>query len=107
MIKKLFLDDVTKENTKKRNPNWSQISDHTYRILTIGDSESWKRNSLFSPICQCGGGAEGVGGATCAHSAFVCLLWEHQGSKEREILREFLKFIKVFLLNFFFQKFCI
>ena len=62
MIKKLFLDDVTKENTKKRNPNWSQISDHTYRILTIGDSESWKRNSLFNPICQCGGGAEGVGG---------------------------------------------
>ena len=40
MIKKLFLDDVTKENTKKRNPNRSQISDHTYRILTIGDSES-------------------------------------------------------------------
>ena len=26
------FDDVTKENIKEHNPNWSQIPDHPYRI---------------------------------------------------------------------------
>ena len=30
------FDDVTKENINKHNPNWSQIPDHSYRILIIG-----------------------------------------------------------------------
>ena len=29
------FDDITKENTKKNNLNWSQISDHPCRILVI------------------------------------------------------------------------
>ena len=36
------FDDVTKENIKERSPNWSQVSDHPYRILTIGGSGSGK-----------------------------------------------------------------
>ena len=35
---------------KQHNPNWPQISDHPYRILTIGDSGSGKINSLFNLI---------------------------------------------------------
>ena len=42
--------DATKENIKERNPNWPQIPDHPYRILIIGDSGSWKTNSLFNLI---------------------------------------------------------
>ena len=40
------------------------------------------------------------GGAHFAHGRFFCLLWEHQESWESEIFREFLKFIKVFGLQF-------
>ena len=29
------FDDVIKEETEENNPNWSQIPDHPYRILTI------------------------------------------------------------------------
>ena len=44
--------DVIKENVKKYNPNWPQISDHPYRILIIGDSGFGKTNSLFNLISQ-------------------------------------------------------
>ena len=42
------IDDVTKENIKENNPNWSQIPDYPYRILIIGGSGSEKTNSLFN-----------------------------------------------------------
>ena len=42
------LDNVTKENIKKHNPNWPQIPYHPYRKLIIGDSGSGKINSLFN-----------------------------------------------------------
>ena len=42
------FDDVTKENTKESNPNWSQIFNHTHKILIIGGSGSVKANSLFN-----------------------------------------------------------
>ena len=42
------IDDVTKENVKENNPNWSQIPDYPYRILIIGGSGSGKTNSLFN-----------------------------------------------------------
>ena len=42
------LDDVTKQNSKEYNPNWPQIPDHPYRILTIAGSGSGKTNSLFN-----------------------------------------------------------
>ena len=32
------FDDVVKENIKEQNPNWPQISNHSYRILMIGGS---------------------------------------------------------------------
>ena len=44
--------DVTNENTKGHNPNWSQIPDHPYRILLILDCRSGKKNSLFYLISQ-------------------------------------------------------
>ena len=34
------FNDVTKENIKEHNPNWSQIPDHPYRIIIIQDSGS-------------------------------------------------------------------
>ena len=46
------FDDIVKENIKKHNPNWPQISNHPYRILIIGGSRSGKRNSLFNLINQ-------------------------------------------------------
>ena len=42
--------DITKEDTKEHNPNWSQIPDHPCRILIIGSSGSGKTNSLFDLI---------------------------------------------------------
>ena len=42
------FEDVTKENLKEHNSNWSQIRDHPNRILIIGCSGSGKRNSLFN-----------------------------------------------------------
>ena len=46
------FDDVTKENTKKPNPNYLQIPGHPYRILIIAGSGSGKNNSLFNLINQ-------------------------------------------------------
>ena len=46
------FDDVIKENIKEHNPNWPQIHDHPYRLLTIGGSGSEKINSLFNLINQ-------------------------------------------------------
>ena len=40
----------SKENIQKPNLNWSQISNHAYRILIIGSSRSGKTNSLFNLI---------------------------------------------------------
>ena len=49
MIHKLInFDDATKESIKEHNPNWSQISDHSYRILTVGGSGSGKTNVLLN-----------------------------------------------------------
>ena len=44
------VDDVLKENRKEHNPNWQQILNHSYRIITIGCSGSVKTNSLFNLI---------------------------------------------------------
>ena len=44
------FDDVTKENIKEHNPNWSKILDHSQRILIIGGSGWEKTNSLFNLI---------------------------------------------------------
>ena len=50
--KMINFDHVTKENIKKKhNPNWTQITDHPYRILIIGDYGSRKTNSLDIDIC--------------------------------------------------------
>ena len=42
--KMITFDDVTKENIKEHNLNWSQIPDHQYRILMNGVSGSGKKN---------------------------------------------------------------
>ena len=44
------FDDVTKENIKQYSPSWSQILDHSYRILTIGGSGSRTINALLNLI---------------------------------------------------------
>ena len=44
------FDDVTKENIKKHNPNWPEISDHLYMILIVGGSGSGKTNALLNLI---------------------------------------------------------
>ena len=36
------FDDVTKENIKEHNQNWSQTPDHICRMLLIGQSGSGK-----------------------------------------------------------------
>ena len=41
-----------KENIKEHNPNWPQISYHSYRILISEGSGSGKTNSLFNLINQ-------------------------------------------------------
>ena len=46
------FDGVAKENIKEHNPDWPQIPNHPYRILTIGGSGSGKTNSLFNIINQ-------------------------------------------------------
>lgn len=41
------FDDITSENIKEHNPNWSPIPDHPDRILIIGASRSGKTNALL------------------------------------------------------------
>ena len=47
-----YYNNVTKENMKEHNPNWSEISDHPYRILIAGGSGSAKTNALLNLIYQ-------------------------------------------------------
>ena len=44
------FDYITKEDIKKHNPNWPEISDHPYRILIVGGSGSGKTNTLLNLI---------------------------------------------------------
>ena len=48
----ISYDNVTKQNIKSHNPNWSRILDYSYRILTIGGSRSGKTNPLLNLIKQ-------------------------------------------------------
>ena len=50
IIKQCKNDSVRKENIKKHNENWPQISDHPYRIMIIGGFGSEKTHSLFNLI---------------------------------------------------------
>ena len=50
--KMINFDDVVKEHIKEHNPNWSQIPDHSYKILIIEGSGSGKANSLLILINQ-------------------------------------------------------
>ena len=50
MQKLINFDCVTKENIKEHDTNWTQISDHPYRVLIIWCSESGKTNSLFDLV---------------------------------------------------------
>ena len=44
------FDDYTNENKTEYSPKWPYIPDHTYRILTVGDSGSGKTNALLNLI---------------------------------------------------------
>ena len=52
MQKTINFDVVAKENTREHYPNWLQILDHPYRILTIAGSGYGKTSSLFNLINQ-------------------------------------------------------
>ena len=41
---------ITKKDRKEYNPNWQEISDHPYRVLTIGGSGSGISNALLNLI---------------------------------------------------------
>ena len=42
------FDYITKEDIKKRNPEWSEISDHLCRILVNGGFACEKTNALLN-----------------------------------------------------------
>ena len=46
------LDSITNENNKKHNEKWPYITDHAYRILTIGSSGSGKTNASLNLITE-------------------------------------------------------
>ena len=46
--KTIKFDYTIKEDIKENNPNWPEILDHPYRILTTGGS--WKTNPLLNLI---------------------------------------------------------
>ena len=39
---------VTQEDIKEHDPNWPEILDHPYQILTIGGCRSGKTNALIN-----------------------------------------------------------
>ena len=41
---------ITKEDIREHTPNWSEVPDHPYRILTVGGSGSGKTNALLNLI---------------------------------------------------------
>ena len=45
--KMINFDDITKENIKEHNPNWPQIPDHSYKILTVRGSGSGKTKLII------------------------------------------------------------
>ena len=42
------FDYITKEDIKEHNANWSQIPDHTYRILIVEGYGIGKTNALLN-----------------------------------------------------------
>ena len=46
----ISFDDITKDKIKEHSPNWPQISDHSYRILTIAGCRCKKTNALLNQI---------------------------------------------------------
>ena len=42
------FDDYAEENKAKHSSEWPYIPEHSYRILTIGGSESGKTDTLFN-----------------------------------------------------------
>ena len=44
------FDSITREDIKEHNPNWSEIPDHSYRILTVGGFGFGKKNALLGLI---------------------------------------------------------
>ena len=48
------LDGITNENNKEHNEKWPYTPDHSYRILIIGGSGSWKTNTLLNLINEQG-----------------------------------------------------
>ena len=48
--KMINFDDYANENKTEHNLKWPYISDHPYRILTIGGSRSGKTNVLLNLI---------------------------------------------------------
>ena len=49
-IKRYNTKMFRKEDIKGLNPNWPEISDHSYRISVVGDSGSGKTNALLNLI---------------------------------------------------------
>ena len=45
-----YLDDFVNESNEDHNSKWPYISDHSYRMLITGGSESGKTNSLLNLI---------------------------------------------------------
>ena len=41
---------ITKQDIRKHNANWSEFSDHSYRILIAGGSACGKTNALLKLI---------------------------------------------------------
>ena len=44
------FDYITKEDIKEDFPNWPEIPDHSYSILTVGGSGSGKTNAILNLI---------------------------------------------------------
>ena len=44
------LDDITKENNKEHDEKWLYVPDHSFRILIIGGSGTWKTSVFLNLI---------------------------------------------------------